>query len=77
MTSIFSGNYSESMIVKNILENENIEVFIVNESMSNIEPWAISSGGFNPVILKVHDDDFEKARNIISDYNNGRLELNT
>ena len=43
--------------------------------MANIEPWAVSSGGFNPVILKVKDDDFEKAKKLIEDYEKGNLNI--
>jgi hypothetical protein len=75
MVNIFSGTFSETMNVKNLLENINIEVFTQNENMSNIEPWSISSGGFNPVILKVKDEDFEKAKKLIEDYQNGNLNI--
>jgi hypothetical protein len=75
MVNIFSGTFSETMNVKNLLENINIEVFTQNKNMANIEPWAISSGGFNPVILKVKDEDFEKAKKLIEDYQNGNLNI--
>lgn len=45
--------------------------------MANIESWAISSGGFNPVIIKVKDDDLEKAKKLIEDFENGNLNLET
>ena len=75
MIQIFNGNYSEAMIIKNILENDNIEVFIINESMSIIEPVAISSGGYNAVSLQVNEEDLEKAATILDDYKSGRLDL--
>jgi len=75
MTNLFRGTYFEAMNMRNLLENTNIEVFTENEIMSNIEPWAVTSGGFNPVILKVNDDDFEIAKKVIEDYENGNLHL--
>ncbi|REG91130.1 putative signal transducing protein [Flavobacterium aquicola] len=75
MINIFSGSYIEVMNIKNLLESINIEVFTQNENMANIEPWAVSSGGFNPVILKVNDEDFDKAKKIIEDYENGNLNI--
>lgn len=75
MKNIFSGTFSETMNVRNLLENINIQVFTENENMANIEPWAISSGGFNPVILKINDKDFEKAKKIIEDYESGNLNI--
>ena len=75
MKNLFSGTFSETMNVRNLLENINIEIFTENENMANIEPWAISSGGFNPVILKINDKDFEKAKKIIEDYESGNLNI--
>lgn len=72
MINIFSGDFTEASTVKNILENANIRVFVLNELMSGIEP-VISAGGFNPVVLQVNDSDFEKAREVIGDYENGKL----
>ncbi|HEX8270106.1 MAG TPA: DUF2007 domain-containing protein [Flavobacterium sp.] len=75
MIQIFTGNYSEAMIIKNILENDRINVFTINESMSIIEPVAISSGGYNAVSLQVREEDVAKAAEIIDDYNSGKLDL--
>lgn len=75
MKNIFSGTFSETMNIRNLLENINIEVFTENENMANIEPWAVSSGGFNPVILKVKDADFQKTKKLIEDYENGNLNI--
>lgn len=70
MTNLFRGTYFEAMNMKNLLENNNIEVFTENENMSNIGPWVVTSGGFDPVILKVDDEDFENAKKVIKDYEN-------
>ncbi len=75
MTNIFSGELVEAMNVRNLLENLNIEVFTVNQYMSSIEPWIVSPGGFKPVLLKVNDGDFEKAKKVVEDYENGKLEV--
>ena len=75
ITNIFSGTYSETMNIRNLLENINIEVFTQNENMGTIQPWTITSGGFNPVILKVKNEDFEKAKKLIEDYEKGNLNI--
>ena len=75
MINIFSGTFIEAMNVRNLLENNNIEVFTINEYMSNIEPWIVTSGGFNPVMLKIKDEDFEKAKKIIEAFENGNLNI--
>ena len=75
MINIFRGTFNETMNIRNLLENIYIQVFTENENMTNIEPGVISSGGFNPVILKVKDEDFKKAKKLIEDYENGNLKL--
>lgn len=75
MKNIFNGNYSEVINLKNLLENSNIEAFIQNENMGAIQPWTITSGGLNPIILKVEDQNFEEALKIIEDYKNGEFEI--
>ena len=43
--------------------------------MSNIEPWAFTSGGLNPVILQVDESDFDASKIIIENYLGGNLEI--
>ena len=75
MIEIFSGTFIEAISVKNLLQNASIEVFTANEHLSNLQPWAVSSGGMNTSILKVKKDDFENAKKILLDYENGNLNL--
>ena len=75
MITIFSGAFLEVMGIRNLLESMNIEVFTINEQMSCIEPWIVSPGGVKPMTLKVKDEDFDKARKLIEDYNRGMLEI--
>ena len=75
MINLFRAEYLEAMNIKNLLETQNIEVFVENEIMSSIRPSIITSGGFNPVILKVYDKDLENARKIIQDYQAGNLNI--
>ena len=66
MIPIFSGEHFEAMNVKNILQSNDIHVFIENEQMGTIKSWAVASGGFKPVIVKVNEADVEKAKELIS-----------
>lgn len=75
MVDIFRGTHSETMNIRNLIENNNIEVFTVNELMSTLEPWTVTSGGFNPVTLKVKVEDFQAAREIVFNFENGNLDL--
>ncbi|WP_281637160.1 DUF2007 domain-containing protein [Flavobacterium marginilacus] len=77
MVEVFSGSYFEAMNVRNLLEGNEISVFAQNEYMSNIEPWAVTSGGLNPVKLQVNESDKEASRTIIEDYLKGNNNLET
>ncbi len=70
MVDLFRGSYFEVMNMKNLLESYNIDVFVLNENMSIIEPWVVTAGGFNPVTLRVNEEDFEKAKAIVEEYLN-------
>jgi hypothetical protein len=77
MIVVFNGPYFEAMNVRNLLEEQEISVFIQNEYMSSIEPWVVTSGGLNPVKLQVDESDFEQAKKIIEDYISGNNNLET
>lgn len=75
MIEIFRGSYIETMNIKNLLENNGISVFIANEYMANIQPWSVSAGGNDPVILKVLEKDMADSKIIIDNYNKGEYNL--
>lgn len=53
MEKVYSGQYFEAMNVKNLLENLNIHVFVENDNMSLIEPFAVSPGEQAPLFLRL------------------------
>ena len=75
MIEIFRGSNIESMNIRNLLESRNIHVFVINELMSSIEPWVVSPGGNNPTILKVNEQDYKNALDVIEEYNSNSLNL--
>ncbi len=75
MIEIYRGLPIQAINISNLLENNGIEVFILNELMANIEPWVISPGGSAPMILCVNENDLEKALGLITEYDKGDLSL--
>lgn len=74
MENIFIGTYLEAMNIKNLFESNKIDAFLLNESMSSIEP-VIAAGGFKSAILQVRHEDFENAAKILKEYEEGNLNL--
>lgn len=77
MVIIFSGEYIETIGIKNLLSSFSIESYIANEYMSSIKPSFLSAGGFNTVFLQVNEEDFEDAKKILDDYNKGKFTLDS
>ncbi|SMO75132.1 Putative signal transducing protein [Saccharicrinis carchari] len=65
---IFSGDLYEAEMVKNLLENENIEAFLKDEYIGTIAPWYSAPGGAGSVKVIVLSKYFEKARRIVEAY---------
>ena len=61
-------NYTHEIVVlKHILEQEGIQYFFENETMSSIAPFY--SNALSGIKLKIHPNDFEKVQNIIDELN--------
>lgn len=60
MEIIFRGSGFEAINIRNLLESNGIEVFVEDELMSHIEPWAII-----PMILRVSSRDLKKANELL------------
>lgn len=75
MIEIYRGSSIQAMNICNLLQNSEIEVFVLNELMANIEPWVVSPGGSASMILSVNENDVENALGLIADYDKGDLSL--
>lgn len=69
---VFAGELWQSTMIKNILEDNNIQAFVQNSLMGVIEPWVVSPGGFQPVKVIVALTDYEKARELVEEYNHSK-----
>lgn len=69
---IFSGTLYEAEMVKNLLENENIEAFLKDEYIGTIAPWYSAGGGAGSVRVIVLNHFFEKAKLIVEEYEKHR-----
>ena len=65
---VFAGNNWEAGIVKSLLENAEIDVFVQDEIRGTFAPWHTSAGGTSPIRLVVSSEDEAKAREVVSQY---------
>jgi hypothetical protein len=65
---VFEGNDWEASMVKSLLENAEIEVFVKDGRMGVLAPWNISPGGADPVKIIVSNVDYQKAKEVVDEY---------
>lgn len=71
---IFSGDFHRAAVIKNMLENQGIYVFMQNEHMGSIAPFQVASGGFNPVKLIISGHDEEEAKKLLENFDQDSTE---
>ena len=65
---VFSGSIWEAELVKNLLENAEIETFLRDEYTGTLAPWYTAGGGAGSVKVIVADRDYNKARMIVEEF---------
>jgi len=65
---VFSGTGWEAELVKSLLENAEIEAFLIDENTGTLAPWYTAGGGAGSVKVTVSNLDLEKAKSVVSDY---------
>ncbi len=70
---IFTGHAWESEMLVNILENEGIKSFINNEVIGTLFPF-YSTPGMGAVKVVVSQNDVEKAKPLVEDFEKNRSE---
>jgi hypothetical protein len=65
---IFDGSDWEASLVKSLLDNAEIESFVKDSLMGNLEPWVVSGGGAGSIKIFVSNVDYEKSKEVIAQY---------
>jgi len=66
---IFSGTIWETEMLKSLLEDAEIEVFLKDEITGTLAPWYTASGGAGSVKVIVSSLDYDKAKIIVDEFN--------
>jgi hypothetical protein len=72
LIEVFSGTAWEAGVVKSLLENAEIQVYVKDEIRGNMAPWHVAPGGVGAVKVIVTDIDFEKAMQVVNDFEKNR-----
>jgi hypothetical protein len=70
LVEVFSGTSWEAGIVKSLLENAEIQVYLKEEVRGTLAPWHVAPGGVAAVKVIVADSDLENAKQVVTDYKN-------
>lgn len=65
---VFAGTAMQASIVKSLLENAEIDVYLKDEFIGVLTPWNASPGGAGAVRVFVANSDYEKAREVVDGY---------
>jgi hypothetical protein len=71
---VFDGTTWQAGMVKSLLENSEIQAFLVDEIMGTLNPWWTAPGGAGSVKVFVSSQDYEKAKIIVDDYEKTQTE---
>lgn len=65
---VYAGNIVEAGMVKSILESADIQAYLQDEFQGMVVPWITSPAGMGAIKVVVSIDDYEKAKQIVDDY---------
>ncbi|MGE5316812.1 MAG: putative signal transducing protein [Chloroflexota bacterium] len=69
LMEVFAGELWKATMIKNVLEDNNIQAFLENSLMGVLEPWVVTPGGYQPVKVVVSNIDYDKAMQLIGEFN--------
>ncbi len=65
---VYSGTAWHAGLLKSLLEDAEIEAFLVDEIIGTLNPWWTAPGGAGSVRVMVSVPDYQKAKDIVSEY---------
>lgn len=65
---VFAGTAWEAGLLKSMLEDAGIDVYLVDEIRGTLTPWHVAAGGVGAIKVTVSSADEELARKIAGDF---------
>lgn len=72
LMEVFAGELWKATMIKNVLEDNNIQAFLQNSLMGILEPWVVSPGGVGPVKVVVPSTDYDKAMLLVEEFDQSK-----
>jgi len=76
LVEIYAGNILEAGFIQSMLESAGINAFLKDEIMGTLIPWWAAPGGAGAVKVIISNDDLEKAKLIVAEYQQNIKETN-
>jgi len=71
---VYAGTAWQAGLLKSILEDAEIEAFIIDEIIGTLNPWWTAPGGAGSVKVVVDPANYEKAMLIVNEFENNMKE---
>jgi len=65
---VFAGTLWQAGMVRSLLENAEIEVFVKDEILGTLNPWWTSAGGAAPIAVFVSGRNYALAKTIVEEF---------
>lgn len=65
---VFAGNIWDAQLVKSLLEDSEIETFLLDENTGTLAPWYTAPGGAGSVKVVVSSLDQDRATAVVDEY---------
>ena len=72
--TVFGGSPWEAGLLKSMLEDAGIKVFLRDEALGTLAPWYAGPGGTSAVKVVVSAADLERARPVVESFEKNRRE---
>ena len=73
---VFAGTSWQAGVVKSLLENAEIEAYLMDEIIGTYNPWWTAGGGAGSVKVFFSNLDFENAKQVIAEFEKNMKEDN-
>lgn len=71
---IYAGTAWQAGMVKSMLEDSDIEAFMIDQIMGTLHPWYTAPGGAGSVKVFVSSSDYHKAKSIVDKFEENAME---